>query len=378
MTWKDQDDLQKKAKDRSYVSCEERYELDSYIERYGEDAVERCCQKIKPPRPRQAFEQCLQRNGKERTPMFAALYQKPAGLKRKVSQVKQFRIATTLMGCLMSLGASWAADHDIAAQMLRDRCAQTLGLPSERLRLPQTQALESLKARFDECDRNNRYAGFELGHGYHHCRQDPNRVAYLARAQASDQAVVVWSSKLAVNLDGSWVACHDPGKTDACGTAYPVPRSATDATQVSLDSDTVRYLTLPAAASKSAPQGLRKLSGEFASQTGIQGRDVALVFRGETMTTAIIGDRGPMSKLGEGSMALHRALGVEWCARRNQVGTCVAVRRPLSSIQRDVITVAFPASKPAGLNAQDINEQVQSEAMRRWRAFCSALEETAQ
>lgn len=59
MTWKDQDDLKQKAKDRDYVSCDEPYELQQYIERYGKAAVEACCRKIQAPRPRAEFEACL-------------------------------------------------------------------------------------------------------------------------------------------------------------------------------------------------------------------------------------------------------------------------------------------------------------------------------
>jgi hypothetical protein len=68
--------------------------------------------------------------------------------------------------------------------------------------------------------------------------------------------------------------------------------------QAQLDSNTVPFIVIPSTWQK-------------ASTPGVKLGDFGVVVRRSTgaMSPAIVGDRGPRKKLGEGSVALHRALG---------------------------------------------------------------------
>jgi len=69
MSWYNQDDKEIIDPDKPFVSCDEDYELDYIVdilvERWGVDrysaerAVENCCNKVQPPRPRDEFLECL-------------------------------------------------------------------------------------------------------------------------------------------------------------------------------------------------------------------------------------------------------------------------------------------------------------------------------
>ena len=69
MSWYDQDNKKKKVIDKSYVSCDEHYEVDALVGKVvkelgiGRDlakkAVNACCDKVSAPRSRDAFWECL-------------------------------------------------------------------------------------------------------------------------------------------------------------------------------------------------------------------------------------------------------------------------------------------------------------------------------
>ena len=63
--WNNKDDKKRIKRDRNYVSCDERYgsekeKFEEYEKLYGKDKIDECCKRVKPPRPREEFERCLQ------------------------------------------------------------------------------------------------------------------------------------------------------------------------------------------------------------------------------------------------------------------------------------------------------------------------------
>ena len=83
----------------------------------------------------------------------------------------------------------------------------------------------------------------------------------------------------------------------------------------------------------------------------------------------IVGDTGPYNKLGEGSLALHRALGRELCTDRDAGGVCRHVVDGMTSIDDGVTTILFPGSRPDDLNPANVEAMVKTEGLRLWRDY---------
>ena len=122
-----------------------------------------------------------------------------------------------------------------------------------------------------------------------------------------------YESKLALDADGS-PTFHKQDKTGQAKTAV------LDKDGKSLDADTVNYFVLP---------------GGFYFRHGIRKGDIGVVIYGDKLAYACFGDVGPSASLGEGSIALHRALGHE---------TIVKGRLKNVGLAGGVITVVFPGS----------------------------------
>lgn len=82
----------------------------------------------------------------------------------------------------------------------------------------------------------------------------------------------------------------------------------------------------------------------------------------------IVGDGGSFSKLGEGSIALNRALGRELCATKNSGGACRTMRPHMGSLPGPFVTILFPGSRTSGLTPANIAARTRSEGMRYWRS----------
>jgi len=121
-----------------------------------------------------------------------------------------------------------------------------------------------------------------------------------------------FESKLDLDTDGSAFAAQDPSGQPST--------SAKDVHGHDLDADAINYFVLP---------------GKGYAKHGIALGDVAVVIFGQRMAFACFGDVGPSSKLGEGSIALHRALGHE-TIHHGQLTN--------AGISRGVITIVFPHS----------------------------------
>jgi len=211
------------------------------------------------------------------------------------------------------------------------------------------QVDEDYRREFGVCDRTDTFRG----HAVHGCRDDPNAVTALRRMP---NGTIVYVSKLAVDLDGSPFACSPHhGAMDQCPTSLMLPDGR--GSEVPVDADTIPYVVIPWA-------GPRDVRGRFTALTGVGVGDFGYVrYHGATVPV-IVADTGPFEKLGEGSLALHRALGRELCAARDTKRVCTRVVDPMESIDGDVVTVLFPGSARSGLTPQTIAQTIRSEVAR--------------
>ncbi|ATC32123.1 hypothetical protein CA606_07025 [Caulobacter vibrioides] len=229
-----------------------------------------------------------------------------------------------------------------------------------------TDVDENYRGEFMGCDTANRFRSISLpatlsGRTYYGCISDPNQVTALRQAAGvpgKSPKLVAFTSKLSVDLDGSWYACHTPGQTDQCGTSLSLRNSAGVETPVS--SDFVPYVVMPVAGPTSA------LAQEFRSLTGLKMGDFGVVLTKTDVIPVILADGGPFPKLGEGSIALHRHLGRELCKTKDAQGRCTSIVRPLSSAAGPFVTVLFPGSRIPGLKAEEVEAVTKREGLRLW------------
>ena len=219
--------------------------------------------------------------------------------------------------------------------------------------LPPGRAIdEEYRRQFDRCDRQRRFRDRRPKYG---CKDDPNAVTALRRLPGG---AVAYVSKLAVDLDGSAFACSpNRGRTDQCPTSLMLTDAKGDA--VPVDAETIPYVVIPQA-------GPKAVRGEFERLTGVGVGDFGVVIANGRTIPVIVADTGPYAKLGEGSLALHRALGRRLCTDHDAAGHCTALVDPVESITGDVTTVLFPGSARHDLTPVTIRGIVRSEGLRLW------------
>ena len=222
---------------------------------------------------------------------------------------------------------------------------------------------EGYRREFAMCDTAGTFRG-HTERWERHCASDPNAVTALRRLPGG---VIAYTSKLAVDLDGSPFACGpDHGHMDQCPTMLMLPDE--HGGEVPVDSDAIPYVVIPDSG-PSAEAGPPDVAGEFARRTGLHVGDFGVVlWRGRTVPV-IVADTGPYSLLGEGSLALHRELGRDQCTKREARGTCIAVIADMASIGRDVTTVLFPGTARTDLTPTNIAAVTQREGTRLWQAY---------
>lgn len=223
---------------------------------------------------------------------------------------------------------------------------------------------EAYRARFDRCDATDSADRTTFG-GWRGCSDDPNRVTALKRLPGGP---ILFVSKLSVDMDGSPLACGDDrGRSDQCPTTLMPPDAS--GTPAPVDADRIPYVVIPI----SGPDTPR---GEFTRLTGVGVGDFGVViWRGRTVPV-IVADTGPWPKLGEGSLALHQALGHDQCARRDAGGVCRGGSDDMASIESGVTTVLFPGSAVSGLTLEALPETVKREGARLWTAYRAGAPDT--
>lgn len=129
-------------------------------------------------------------------------------------------------------------------------------------------------------------------------------------------------------------------------TALHQPGASVRTPQAQLDSNTVPFAVIPG-------------SWQTSKKPGPQLGDVGVAYRRSTGQTAffVIGDTGPRNKLGEGSVALHQALGNDPFVMR------YGVRRARQGIGgRDVVYLMFPRTAQPGQHLDEASIRRMAEA----------------
>jgi hypothetical protein len=255
-------------------------------------------------------------------------------------------------------GACSQPAPDAAAQQAPATSARSSSIDFSK----STPVDEAYRQRFVDCDQRNVFQGLRMS-GFAKCDGDQNRLTRLVRfnvVQGLPGDAVAFTSKLGVDYDGSWVAAHTPGMTDQKDTSKEFP--GPDGKNVPADSDTVAYIVVPNA-------GPREFAKVFARKTGVQFADVGVVIFQDHVVPVIVADGGPFNKIGEGSMALHRALGTELCRSRNSDGICTKVNSSPSSIGGGVTTIIFTRSAVPGVSAATVAQTTHDQALKLFDVF---------
>ena len=212
---------------------------------------------------------------------------------------------------------------------------------------------EAYRREFDSCDQDGSFRGYRSR--YTRCAGDANAVTALRRLPGG---AIGFVSKLAVDLDGSAFACGPTrGRMDQCPTSLMLidPHGR----EVPIDADAIPYVVIPEAGPPDA-------AGEFTRLTGVGVGDFGVVIANGRTVPVIVADTGPFSKLGEGSLALHRALGHEQCAGRQPGQVCARVDDEGQSITSGVTTILFPGTARPDLTPDNIAAVTRQEGAWRW------------
>ena len=161
---------------------------------------------------------------------------------------------------------------------------------------------------------------------------------------------VFFDAKMAIDADGSALskAAERPNQPE---TALRYPTNGE-----SLDSERVPYIVMPL--------------GSFRQATGVALGDLAAVVKDGQVHFAIVGDLGPRTHIGEGSMALHAAFGHLKCQARDAQGNCSQFVDV--SLDPPVLYFVFPDSRKLlidGLAPDNINDRVDRIGQQLWSAF---------
>ena len=210
---------------------------------------------------------------------------------------------------------------------------------------------DDYRAQFRKCDDKDVFRGIKLK-GWRKCSGDKNNLAALLKFPAG---AIFFQAKMALDLDGSWKACHSPGAADQCPTSYSW--KGQHGTAAAVDSDVYPYIVIPNAGPK--PHGK-----EFARQTGIAMGDFAVVIYDGKVVPAFVADGGPYNKIGEASNAVFAGVGKDRCKAKNAAGKCTKYRD--SSLPKDILYFVFPGSARADMTPENAPRMIETEALKRF------------
>jgi hypothetical protein len=208
----------------------------------------------------------------------------------------------------------------------------------------------SYKARFSECDIKNTCEGKSVRYG---CHSDPNHNSALLRLKSG---AIFFDAKLGVDADGSPYAQKTPGQTDQAQTSLRYPLHGNP----SINADRVPYIVIPKG---------------FEVATGVRLGDVAAVVYRSKRVFAVVGDQGPICKIGEGSIQLHHALGHSVCKERAPNGDCTKLRD--AGIDKDVLYFVFPGTNKKlvpGLTPENILSRIDTIGSDAWNELTLSKE----
>ena len=268
--------------------------------------------------------------------------ERPARRGRRGAGVRTFRSVAlcSIFSASLACGASRAqyAPPASSARVLRGvdfAAAQTIA--------------PELTQLYTACDRQTARGG---------CATDPARNTVLLKFPDSvtggdivtTAGPVFFDAKMAIDADGSALskAAQRPNQPE---TAMRYPTNGE-----SLDSERVPYIVLPL--------------GGFRQATGVTLGDLAAVVKDGQVHFALVGDLGPRTHIGEGSMALHAAFGPLNCQARDAQGNCSQFVDV--SLDPPVLYFVFPDSRQLlidGLGPENINARIDRLGQQLWSAF---------
>jgi glycosyl hydrolase group 75 (putative chitosanase) len=204
-------------------------------------------------------------------------------------------------------------------------------------------------------DAKNRYDQFDQSG-----TKDPNCCKVLL--QFPSGGPVFWSSKMAIDADGP---AAGPGRLNGKQLDPGSGQNNTSlrlAGEGSLPSETMRYIVLPE----------KKKDSPDSFHPDLSLGDVSVVIYKDKLTTAICGDMGPASKIGEASIATHLGLkgaAPDPCKRDSADGPCTRITD--SSIEQDVLFFVFPGSAfgVGELTIENLNVKVNERALSLFNAL---------
>lgn len=217
---------------------------------------------------------------------------------------------------------------------------------------------EDYRKQFAACDDANRFHGVAMT-GWRKCSTDKNNLRGLLKFP---DGTVFFEAKMSLDIDGSWKACEMAGPTDLCPTWYNWPGKT--GRKSFLDSDLVPYIVIPIATFGSLPTSLRK---EFRNKTGIDKGDFAVVVYDGRVVPAIVGDGGPVNKMGEASNAVFKAVGKDRCRTTNADGHCTGYLN--ASLESGAMYFVFPDSARSDITPENALLLIEEEAGKRMKAL---------
>jgi len=211
---------------------------------------------------------------------------------------------------------------------------------------------EAYRKTFEDCDRNGK------------CKTDPNNFRAFLKFQ---DGTVFYESKMSLDLDGSWKACGCgiAGKSDQCRTTHLWDPKYPSDEEYFAEKDRCRFYREQAFVdAENFPYMVIPSGSKFGGMTGLAAGDLGVVIYGDRVVPVFVADTGPTARIGEGSAALMRGLGVDRCLERNTDGHCTKYNN--SSIEEKVLFFVFPKSKIKGLQRETALKTVSEKALKRF------------
>jgi hypothetical protein len=248
------------------------------------------------------------------------------GEKLKLGAVAMAALALSVVGIAIQAHAQYVAPSS-STKTLR-------GLDFSKAEFLDPQ----LTSVYQACDQSRERGG---------CATDPAHNTALLRF---GDGTIFFDAKMAIDADGSEISkkAEHPNQPE---TALRYPTSS-----LSLDSERVPYIVMPL--------------GDFRRESGVGLGDLAAVIKDDKVQFAIVGDLGPRTHIGEGSMKLHEQLGHSICTAYDDAHNCSAFTD--NSIDPPVLYFIFPDSRKLifdGLSAENINQRIATVGQQLWSTF---------
>ena len=219
------------------------------------------------------------------------------------------------------------------------------------------QTGKTYKQLYDECDRNDVFAGKSLPDSAGHpqrCSTDPNRVESVTKYP---DGTIAFKAKMSVDADGSPVVGGSgwPNNVETWlefdrGSAFHFANA-----------EEVPYVVVP----NPVPGG----NISFQRDAGIRRGDLAVVLKGGKCSFGVVGNSGPWFRLGEASMRSHEELGNPQCKNPAE-HPCRKLRGNGGiGIESGVTYIVFPGTRPHPLLSQTVNTVAAEQGAAKAKTF---------